>query len=222
MRASTSTRTPTERAPAAPRRGRRPARHGRRGDARHRDGSTLIVKGNIELIGSGSDSCTNAVPPGGDRWCGFAQLSPDLVDYEHWVVNVSKVAAGVTVNCAGSAADPNCIRLSTGLYVDPSNGFRVHGFDGDTLTYSEVPSGSGGGFLGNIFAWRPGWTAPHDLTGTAGIFCQGSPASNAVICLENPLPDSTKTFVHTAELHAGVLDGKGTPLPLVDTIILVG
>jgi hypothetical protein len=185
-------------------------------------GSKLIVGGNnISLIGSGKDSCTNQVPPSGDRWCGFARLSSDLVDYELWVVNVSKAAQGAAITCAGSAADPNCLRLSTGLYVDATNGFRVHGFDGDTLTYEEVPSGSTGGFLGNIFAWRPGWSAPHNLTGNNGLVCNGHALGKAAICIENPTPDATQMFVHTAELHAGILSDSDTPLPLIDTIIIL-
>jgi hypothetical protein len=183
--------------------------------------SKLIVGGNIQLIGSGTDSCTNQVPPSGDRWCGFARLSTDLTDYELWVVDVTKAAQGVVINCTSSAADPNCLRLSTGLYADATNGFRIHGFDGDTLTYSEVPSMSAGGFLGNIWAWRPGWAAPHNISGSSGLVCNGHKLSKAAVCVTNPVPDSTQSFVHTAELHAGILDDAGTPLPLVDTLILV-
>ncbi|HVU49358.1 MAG TPA: hypothetical protein VHL80_01665 [Polyangia bacterium] len=182
-------------------------------------GSKLIVAGNITMIGSGQDSCTNQVPPSSDRWCGFARLSADLVDYELWVVDVSKVAEGVTVSCTGG--DASCVRLSTGLYVDATNGFRVHGFDGDTLTYEEVPSSSGGGFLGNIFAWRPGWTQPRNLTGNNGLVCNGHALGKAAVCIQNPAPDATQMFVHTAELHAGILDDSNTPLPLIDTIIVV-
>jgi hypothetical protein len=184
-------------------------------------GSKLIVGGSVNLIGSGSDSCTNQVPPSADRWCGFARLSSDLVDYELWVVNVTKAAQGATVMCSPSAADPNCVRLSTGLYVDPTNGFRIHGFDGDTLTFSEVPSASAGGFLGNIFGWRPGWAAPHNLTGNRGLVCNGHAKGKAAVCLVNPAPDATQTFVHTAELRAGILDDAGTALPLIDTIIVL-
>jgi hypothetical protein len=186
-------------------------------------GSKLIAKGTIDLIGSGADSCTNQVPPGGDRWCGFTKVSADLVNNELWVVNATKVAAGVAVQCDSTVADPNCVRLSTGLYQDPSNAFRIHAFDGDTLTFSEVPSRSAGGFLGNILAWRPGMAAPVHLTGNAGMACNGHALTKAIICLENPTPDPTNTFVHTAELHAGTLDdlGPGKTLPLVDTVILV-
>jgi hypothetical protein len=183
-------------------------------------GSKLIVSGNIILIGSGKDSCTNQVPPSADRWCGFARLSSDLMDYELWVVNVSKVAQGETVTCTGSAGDPNCIRLSTGLYPDPQNAFRVHGFDGDTLEYEEVPSASQTGFIGNIFAWRPGWSKPHNLTGNTGLFCNGHALGKAVACILNAAPDSTGSFIHTAELRAGILDDSDTQLPLIDTLTI--
>jgi hypothetical protein len=184
-------------------------------------GSKLVVSGSVQLIGSGTDTCTNQVPPSGDRWCGFARLSTDLVNFELWVVNVTKAAQGVSIQCTSSVVDPNCLRLSTGLYSDATNGFRIHGFDGDTLTYSEVPSMSGAGFLGNIFAWRPGWATPRNLTGNQGLVCNGHKLGKTVVCIQNPVPDPTQTFVHTAELHAGILDDAGTPLPLIDTLILV-
>jgi hypothetical protein len=183
-------------------------------------GSKLIVGGNVSLIGSGKDTCTNQVPPSADRWCGFARLSSDLVDYELWVVNVSKAAQGVTISCM-SGQDPNCLRLSTGLFPDPTNGFRIHGFDGDTLTYSEVPSASGGGFLGNIFAWRPGWAAPHNISGSNGLVCNGHALGKAAVCITDPAPDATQTFVHTAELHAGILDEAGSTLPKIADLIIV-
>jgi hypothetical protein len=185
-------------------------------------GSKLLVSGAISLIGSGKDTCTNQVPPSGDRWCGFARSSAILGASELWVVNVTQAAAGVTIKCDAGAADPNCLRLSGGLYSDDINGggFRVNGFDGDTLTYEEVPSRSGSGFLGNIFAWRPGWTAPRQLTTANGLACNGHASSKAVICIDNPVVDAAMT-VETVELHAGFLDDQaGGELPLVDTIIL--
>jgi hypothetical protein len=184
-------------------------------------GSKLIVTGTVDLIGSGADSCTNQVPPSGDRWCGFARLGSDLMNFDLWVVNVTKAAQGVAIQCTATVADPNCLRLSTGLYADATNGFRIHGFDGDTLTFSEVPSQSANGFLGNIFAWRPGWTAPHNLTGNQGLVCNGNKQGRGVACIVNPMADSTQSFVHTAELHAGILDDAGTALPKIATLILV-
>jgi hypothetical protein len=179
-------------------------------------GDKLLVKGSIDLIGSGPDTCTNQVPPSGDRWCGFARPSAILGASELWVVNVTKAAAGIAINCDAPSGDPNCLRLSGGLVSDPKNGFRIHGFDGDTLTYSEMPSASSS----TNFAWRPGWSAPHHLTANMGLACNGHASTRAAICLENAVSDATNTFFHSVELHAGFLDDQGTPLPLVDTIIL--
>jgi hypothetical protein len=184
--------------------------------------SKLIVPGSIELIGSGADTCTNQVPPTGDRWCGFSTPSSDFMNNELWVINVTKVAQGVTVTCKATVNDPNCIRLSTGLYSDASNGFRVHAFDGDTLTYEEVPSMANGGFLGSVFAWRPGWKAPHNIGGNKAFFCNGHAASAAAACFSNPVADSTGMFYHSVELHAGVLSDADGELPLVDSIIIHG
>jgi hypothetical protein len=184
--------------------------------------SKLILSGNIGLVGSGADTCTNQLPPTGDRWCAFSHVSTDLFHNELWVVNVSKVAAGGAVQCVASAADPNCIRLSTALYSDQQIGFRVHGFDGDTLTFLEDEAANGGGssYIGHIKAWRPGWKAPHSLTGSEGLFCNGHALTNTAVCLENPVPDSTNKYNHTIELHAGRLEDTDAPLPLVGTIIL--
>jgi hypothetical protein len=180
-------------------------------------GDKALVKGALDLIGSGPDTCTNQVPPSGDRWCGFARPSAILGSNELWVVNVTQAAAGTAINCDASS-DPNCLRLSGGLVDDATNHFRIHGFDGDTLTYSETPA------MGSPtnFAWRPGWAKPHPLTGSMGLACNGHATSRAALCLENPVSDtSTATpFFHSVELHAGILDDQGTPLPLVDTIIL--
>jgi hypothetical protein len=181
-------------------------------------GSKLLVSGDIQLVGSGPDSCTNQVPAPGDRWCAFVKVSAGL-NPELWVIDVTKAAAGVPAACDGT--DTSCLRLSTALYVDPTNAFRGDGFDGDTLTFAETPSQRGGGFLGNIFAWRPGWAAPHNLTGNGGLVCNGHALGKAAVCLQNPTPDATNSFIHTAELHAGILDDVGTPLPLIDDIIVV-
>jgi hypothetical protein len=182
-------------------------------------GSQLILGGDVQLIGSGPDTCTSQVPATADRWCGFVKPASTLGDFELWVINVSKVAANVTVKC--DTTDQNCLRLSTGLYQDPTNMFRIDGFTGDTLTYSEVPTLSANGFIGPISAWRPGWTGGRRVTSTTGVFCSGSAASNAVICVENPAQDADMNTV--AELHAGTLDDQnGGTLPLVDSLFVFG
>jgi hypothetical protein len=183
-------------------------------------GSKLIVGGAVQLIGSGPDSCTSQVPASGDRWCGFAKRA-NLSNFELWVVNVTKAAAGVTIKCDASTADANCLRLSTGLFQDPTNAFRIHLFDGDTLTYSEVPSSSTTGFIGTVFAWRPNWAAGRQISSNTGLGCSGHKSTRAAICIENPVIDAAQTF-ETAELHAGFLDDQtgALHLPLVDTVIL--
>jgi hypothetical protein len=182
-------------------------------------GSKLVVSGGIQLIGSGHDTCTNQVPATGDRWCGFAKPSATLGAFELWVVNVTKVAANVPVTC--DTTDANCLRLSRALYSDATTGFRGDGFDGDTLTYSELPTTSANGFVGAISAWRPGWSGGRVLTSNTGVACNGHRASHAEICFENLV--STGTGVTTAELHAGILDSQsGGPLPFVDTILVTG
>jgi hypothetical protein len=182
-------------------------------------GSKLIVAGAIQLIGSGPDTCTNQVPATTDRWCGFVKPASALGDFELWVINVSKVAANVAVKC--DTTDQNCLRLSTGLYSDPTNAFRIHGFDGDTLDYSEVPTLSANGFIGKVSVWRPGWTGGRVLTSSTGVVCNGSAVSNAAICIENPVTDADMNT--TAELHAGTLDDQnGGTLPLIDSLFVFG
>ena len=179
-------------------------------------GDKVLVKGAIDLIGSGPDTCTNQVPPSGDRWCGFARQSAILGANELWVINVTQAAAGTTINCDAPTGDPNCLRLSGGLVSDPTNGFRIHGFDGDTLAYSETPSAGSS----SNFAWRPGWTKPHGLTGAMGLACNGHALSRGAVCLENPVTDPTGMFFQSVELHAGMLADQDMHLPLVDKIIL--
>jgi hypothetical protein len=182
-------------------------------------GSKLIVGGTVQLIGSGTDTCTNQVPATGDRWCAFAKVSATTSASELWVVNVSKLAANVPVTC--DTTDANCLRLSRALFQDPTNGFRIDGFDGDTLTYSELPSSSDNSFLGVVSAWRPGWPGGRPLTSNAGVVCNSHRTSRAELCLEkvgvNAAGDTT------GELHAGLLDTPtGGTLPFVDTVLIAG
>ena len=179
--------------------------------------STLAVGGAIQLVGSGPDTCTNRVPASTDRWCGFAKSSA-LATFELWVIDVTKVAARVPVKCDGT--DASCLRLAD-IYSDPTSGFRIDGFDGDTLTYSEAPTLSANGFIGTVSAWRPGWTMGRPLTSNAGIVCNGHHATQAAICIENAVSNASGDT--TADLHAGLLDSQtGGTLPLVDTLLVTG
>src|SRR4029079_2188926 len=103
--------------------------------------------------------CTNQVPYSTDRWCAFTKPATSLGNNELWVINATQAAAGTVIKC--NTTDPNCLRLTRGLLNDSQFRFRIHRFDGDTLIFSE---GVGGGPSGDIFAWRPGWTAPRKLT----------------------------------------------------------
>ncbi|MDB4983328.1 MAG: hypothetical protein JWM82_4080, partial [Myxococcales bacterium] len=177
------------------------------------DGSRLVVGGNsVELVGSGNDSCTNQAPYSSDRWCAFAKPGTGT-NVELWVINATQAAAGATIKC--NTTDANCLRMTSGLLDDQSFHFRIHRFDGDTLLFSEGISGSS---TGDIFAWRPGWTAPRKLTSQTGELCIGNKASSTVVCIDNVVVDAAKT--RRLDFHAGTLDDpNGGLLPLIDTFI---
>lgn len=186
--------------------------------------SKRLVEGGAMLIGSGPESCTNQEPAPGDRWCAFTQPGTALGFNELWVINVTKAAAAATTPGAASVkcntTDLNCLRLSTALYEDFDLGFRLHGFDGDTLIYYDEPTQSPDGFVGTIKAWRPGWTAGRKLTDETGVVCAGHKTSAAVLCFNNVFTDAAVT-VRTADLHAGLLTEQGGGLlPKVDTILI--
>jgi hypothetical protein len=177
------------------------------------DGSHLVIGGeSVELVGSGNDSCTNQVPYSTDRWCAFAK--PGTGDnVELWVINATKAAAGVAIKC--NTTDTNCLRLTSGLLDDDEFHFRIHRFDGDSLIFSE---GVGGGSTGDIFGWRPGWSAPRKLTSQTGELCIGNKASSTVVCIDNVAIDAAKT--RRLDFHGGTLDDQnGGLVPLVDTFI---
>jgi hypothetical protein len=179
------------------------------------DGSHLVIAGDsVELVGSGNDSCTNQAPYWSDRWCAFAKPGTGN-NIELWVVNATKAAAGVAIKC--NTTDVNCIRLTSGLLDDQRFHFRIHRFDGDSLLFTE---GVGGGSTGDIFAWRPGWTAPRKLTSQTGELCIGNKASSTVVCVDNVVIDEAKTA--KLDFHGGALDQDGQNgglLPLADTFI---
>jgi hypothetical protein len=187
-------------------------------------GSQLVVPGSAFLVGSGSNSCTNQVPAPGDRWCAYAMPNASFGTVDLWVINASKAAAGTAINCA-AGSDPNCLRLTTNLFVDPQFGIRVHSFDGDTLIYQAetgptYDATNGFGFVGPVYGWRPGWAGARKLTSDSGVICQGHATVEAAICFENR--DSTTVSGQTSyDLHAGPLPGDGgAPLPKVDTLLI--
>jgi hypothetical protein len=192
-------------------------------------GSTMIVPGNIFLIG-----CSKQTPASGDRWCAMAMQSVFAGQADLWVIDVSKAAAGTAVSCSGS--DPNCLRLSTNLFLDQSNACSQNGqcsgttaFDGDTLIYyadtgpsfvAPSTTSDGSGFIGPIYAWRPGWVGGRALVSSSGLQCFGHPTTDVAMCLSN-FDSTTSTTQSTVDLSAGKLpatDG-AAPLPKVDTVI---
>lgn len=182
------------------------------------DGSKLLLPGSATLIGSGPDSCTSQTPAPGDRWCAFSKPSSRLGFDELWVINVTKASAGTAIKC--DTTDENCLRLTSGLFSDPDAGFRIHGFDGDTLIYhAELGPTAVDSFVGPIYAWRPGWTGGHKLTSDTGVVCSGHPKAAVALCFEGR--DESVTDQLSYELHAGVLSANDTaPLPKVDSLII--
>jgi hypothetical protein len=173
-------------------------------------GSHLLVPGTISLIGSGSDSCTNQVPAIGDRWCGFTRPGTSLGANELWVINATQAAAGVNVKC--DTFDANCIRLSTGLFEDPTSHFQIHGFDGDTLIFTADPGAP-------VFAWRPGLIGARQVTSGTGVGCRGHRNSDSVVCFDNVVTDAANTQT-VADLHSGKLSDPPGLLPIVDTLFI--
>jgi hypothetical protein len=174
-------------------------------------GSRLVVPGPITLIGAGADSCTNGVPATGDRWCAFTKPGTTLGSNELWVINATQAAANVAIKC--DTSDANCLRLTSGLLEDQTNGFQIHGFDGDTLIYLVEPAAP-------VFAWRPGWIGGRQVTSTTGVGCRGHKTSDSIVCFDNVVTDTPPTQT-VADLHAGKLsDPTGGLLPKVDTLFI--
>jgi hypothetical protein len=182
-------------------------------------GSRLVIAGDVTLVGSGQDSCTNAPEAKGDRWCAFARPAGEYS--ELWVIDVTKAAGGAAIACDGS--DASCLRLSSRLYRNRMTGFVDSGFNGDTLIYGEYPfAGSAtSSFGGVISAWRPGRAEGQALTSDRGIYCLGQARSDALLCFENRIGDGITENVTVDMLagHLGSVTGKGG-LPKIDTLLL--
>lgn len=161
-------------------------------------------------------ACTAEVGATGDRWCGFVALS-SANTRNLFVVNVTKVAAGVTVDC-GAPADPNCLLLTPALGGDSADP-TLHGtlFQGDTLVYYDTALAP--------HAWRPGMPAGRRLVDVSAnldaVFCTPAPRGTAVICIGLPAQQPDVSLVR-ADLLAGKADASASEplLAPLDAVIV--
>jgi hypothetical protein len=186
----------------------------------------ISTGGPAALVGNGLNSCTRQPSATGDRWCAFARQNAQA-QIELWVADVTRVVAGTPITCDGS--DASCLLLTTNLFLDPANAVAQDGFDGDTLIYyaetgPTFSSTAGTGFIGTVYAWRPGWTAGRKLTSDSGVFCQGQAQAGVAVCFDNRVegtcPNST-TACLLYDMHAGPLPAAaGAPLPTIETVLV--
>lgn len=149
------------------------------------------------------EACTAAELSGSERWCGFVALSSAGMR-NLYVVNVSRVIAGVPVSC--DVLDPNCLLLTEDVAGSGAN-WHATFFKGDTLVYYDATL--------TPHAWRPGWergrllAARPDLVDL--VFCTPAARGTAVACLALPYeqPDLT---IRVGELYVGRADGESEPL----------
>ena len=160
-------------------------------------------------------SCTDDVAATGERWCAFIAFSDSTSDARSlFVVNVSRVVAGVDVTCA--APDPNCLLLTASLGGD-SLSPTLHGtyFQGDTLVYYDQSLAA--------YAWRPGMTRGRLLAAPAAgenvVLCTPAKTGTAVMCLLLPRTQPELNVSH-ADLLIGKADAVSEPsLSVADAVI---
>src|SRR5262249_57230927 len=129
-------------------------------------------------------------------WCAFTKPGSQLGFDELWVINVTKAAAGTPIRC--DTTDSNCLRLTSGLFSDPNpnTGFRIHGFDGDTLIYyAELGPTAVSSFVGPLYGWRPGLLRGHKLTSATGVVCNGHAHAPSVVLFGSPGSSITSTLL---------------------------
>jgi hypothetical protein len=191
--------------------------------------SRLIVPGQARLVGTHFTACTNAFPIAGDRWCAFTLPDKVLGLTDLWVFNVTKALAGTAISCDGT--DPNCkllippggnaamgTQLWTGQPMAGPIHPTTHRFDGDTLIFHALAVDTVDQYSGPIFAWRPGWDAPKQISqGKTAYSCSAHFTAQVFVCLENlgntnqlefdltggPLGGPTKLVKHIVPFRAG-------------------
>jgi hypothetical protein len=158
-----------------------------------------LVPGRSRLVGTHFSACTNAVPASGtgDRWCAFTLPNRQIGFTDLWVINVTKALAGATPKCDGT--DPNCklivppgsdatkgTQLWTGQPMQGPIHPTTHRFDGDTLIFNALASDTLDQYAGPIFAWRPGWDAPKQISLTKTAYsCSAHFTAEVFVCIEN-------------------------------------
>ncbi|HEX3693963.1 MAG TPA: hypothetical protein VH374_01130 [Polyangia bacterium] len=175
-----------------------------------------LLTGRARLVGTPTTACSS-VPVGAaaaDHWCAFTLPGQALGATELWVMNVSQ-ALGQPVPCDGTSA--SCLRLTTTLWTgQPDTGPAhpySHQFYGQTLIFYAAPVVGTAPYDGPVLAWRPGLTAPRQISGAHAASCDGHPRSDAALCVEDL--QTTTNPVHF-DLHAGRV--APTALPLAATI----
>jgi hypothetical protein len=155
-------------------------------------GATLLVPGRARLMGTHQTACSNG-PGTGDRWCALTLPSPMIGRTDLWAINLTKALAGPVPKCDGT--DANCKRISDNLWTgQPMNGPShpfTHRFDGDTLVFHANASVALDPYAGAIYAWRPEWAAPKQISGGRGYSCSAHATADAYVCIENLTSDPT-------------------------------
>jgi hypothetical protein len=175
----------------------------------------LLVPGRARLVGTHLTACSNAVPASGngDRWCAFSLPNRQIGLTDLWVIDVTKALAGTAITCDGS--DPNCkllippggnaaqgTQLWTGQPMDGPIHPTTHRFDGDTLIFHALAPDTADAYSGPIFAWRPGWDAPKQISmGKTAYGCSAHFTAEVFVCIEN----LTSTMPLQFDLSAGQL-----------------
>jgi hypothetical protein len=103
-------------------------------------------------------------------------------------------------------------------------------FEGDTLVFhADQAPGAREPYQGAVFAWRPGWTAPRQITSGGGMQCHVEHRSLAAFCLDSavatrdPLFPFDRPRLREFDLTAGTLDSAaGGPLATVAHIKIEG
>ena len=157
----------------------------------------LLVPGRARLVGTHFTACTNAHPSTTDRWCAFTLPARQIGLTDLWVINVTKALAGTTITCDGT--DANC-KLLIPPGANPAQGTQLwtgqpmqgpihpttHRFDGDTLIFHALAPAVLDQYSGPIYAWRPGWDAPKQISlGQMAYSCSGHATADSYVCIEN-------------------------------------